>query len=115
MSTIDTIDRIRAIHREATSSPWDGRWSIEADTNDEGYTSEWWIEAETTGWVAAFAYVQHLDMFVQAKRHMEALCDIAALAQAFTDATAEGDIDLAQRLEGSMIAALNRLNGEGGT
>lgn len=45
---------------------------------------------------------------------VEALCDLADHARAFTDATSEGDIDLAQQLERSMLEDLARLDGEDG-
>lgn len=105
---MSTTDRIRAIHRAATSSPWDEWWSIEADSDEHGYAREWVIETGT-GWLASFAYVQHLEMFIEAKRHMGALTDLADAARRLLDAETNPDLRTA---ESDLGAALARLDGE---
>lgn len=112
---MSATDRIRAVHREATSSPWDERWSLEVDADEHGYTREYTV-ASDVGWIATFAYAQHLELFIQAKRHMEALCDLAdgargLLADAEDAGWAEGSVAAGQ-VEGA-LARLDREDGDG--
>lgn len=65
----EELDELDAIHRDATSGPWDGEWEIVEEPDEHGYYPQREVRAEKDGMhLATFAYLQHLELFLAALR-----------------------------------------------